>query len=133
MSPEEVKAFVARLLEPMNAARYADYGNEVAAGFTSHGRSETLDLEGFKNLHRKMRQALPDFHLVIEDSFGCGDRIGVRGMLRGTHKGTFMGKEPTGKLIEWRYIALWRLSGGKVVEEWFLVDDIGLRKQLGVL
>lgn len=133
MSPEETKAFVIRFLEPMNTARYADYGNGVAPGFACHGPSETLDVEGLKTLHRKLRQAFPDFHLVIDDAFTCGDRIGVRGMFRGTHKGTFMGKEPTGKLIEWSYISLWRLKDGNVAEEWYLVDEIGLRKQIGVL
>ena len=133
MSPQEARAFVERVFEPVNAGRFEDYNHDVTAGFVSHGPRGDMDSEGMKKLHMMVRSGLPDWHLVVEDAFSCGDRVGVRGTFRGTHRGTFMGKAPTGKLLEWRYIALWRISGGKVAEEWFLDDDLGLQQQLGVI
>ena len=55
--------------------------------------------------------------------------------LHGTHRGSTMpllaGREPTGRPIAWRYLHLWRVVDGLVVEHWAYRDDLGLLAQLG--
>lgn len=41
------------------------------------------------------------------------------------------GREPTGRPIAWRYLHLWRVVDGLVVEHWAYRDDLGLLAQLG--
>src|SRR4051794_40432496 len=43
--------------------------------------------------------ALPDVHHEILDSFGEGDRVVARIVVRGTHGGDLMGIPPTGKTV----------------------------------
>ena len=40
---------------------------------------------------------------------------------------------PTGKAVAVGYIDLWRLEGGRAVENWVQMDLLGLMQQLGVV
>jgi predicted ester cyclase len=44
--------------------------------------------------------AFPDGHEEIQDIVAEGDKVMVRWIFRGTHRGTFMGLPPTGKPVE---------------------------------
>jgi predicted ester cyclase len=60
-----------------------------------------------------------------------GDRIAFRLTLRGTHN-DLAGIAPTGRSMTVSAIVIHRYSGGKCVEEWQSVDEVGLFRQLGV-
>ena len=57
--------------------------------------------------------------------------MATRWTARGTHLGEFQGIQPTGKKITMSAIVFGRCSGGKVEEEWIVLDQMGLMKQLG--
>src|SRR5207248_9468284 len=80
-----------------------------------------------------MRRAFPDFLYSTEEMVADGDKVALRWTARGTHQGPFMGMAPTGKSVSWSGVNFYRLSGGKIVEEWGLVDMLGLLHQLGAL
>jgi predicted ester cyclase len=44
-----------------------------------------------------------------------------------------MGISPTNKRVEWRGINIYRIADGKIIEEWFQEDMLGLMQQLGVV
>jgi predicted ester cyclase len=54
----------------------------------------------------------------------------VRGVDRGTHRGTFMGYPATGRVVTATFIEIFRLEEGKAVEGWVetnvkqLIDQI---------
>jgi len=51
----------------------------------------------------------------------------------GTHRGTFMGVQPTNNELVWTGITIDRISGGKIVESWAKWDMMGMMQQLGVM
>jgi predicted ester cyclase len=76
--------------------------------------------------------ALPDIKLTVEDIFGEGERIFSRTRLQGTNTGEFNGMPPTGKRIDVRWIAA-RVKDGLIVEEWEIVDQLEIMRQLRVI
>jgi len=52
---------------------------------------------------------------------------------RGTHKGDLMGIAPTGKQITITGMVISRHVGGKQVEAWVAMDQLGMLQQMGVV
>jgi predicted ester cyclase len=52
---------------------------------------------------------------------------------RGSHQGELMGLEPTGRPIEVDAISIFRISNGKIAEEWTVWDALGLMQQVGAV
>jgi len=77
-----------------------------------------------------LRDIFPDLHLTVEDRIFGGDRIVARNTWTGTHRGAFLGIEPTGKQVTINTIDIWRVEGGKLAEHWDVIDIAGLQKQL---
>ena len=79
----------------------------------------------------RLRVAFPDADVTLEDILADGDRVAYRLTIRGTHRGVFLGIEPTGRPIAVSFIAIVRVEDGKLVEEWGGLDQSDLRRQLG--
>ena len=75
----------------------------------------------------------PDFHITIEDQIAEGDKVVTRWTFSFTHTVPFLGAAPTGKYISWTGISIYRLEGGKIVEDWDNSDALGLQRQLGLI
>jgi predicted ester cyclase len=69
------------------------------------------------------REAFPDLSVAVEGLMAEGDRVAVRVVTRGTHRGEFQGIAPTGKRVEVRAIDMFRISGSKLVEHWGHAED----------
>ncbi|MCP8315945.1 MAG: ester cyclase, partial [archaeon] len=50
-----------------------------------------------------------------------------------THTGEYRGLAPTGKKTTWEAVCIWRIVDGKIVEMWFVADELDFLKQLGVI
>ena len=90
------------------------------------------DREGYKQAMTDWVAALTDIHGTTEDMVAEGDKVVVRWTFGGTHKGEFMGIAPTGKQVTITGISILRIVGGRIVEEWGEMDNLGLMEQLGV-
>jgi steroid delta-isomerase-like uncharacterized protein len=86
---------------------------------------------GLKAVMGQFFSAFPDMRIVIEQSVGEGDVVCTRGRFEGKHDGDFMGIPATGKQVSVKYMDMWRLDGGKAVENWVQLDMMGLMQQLG--
>jgi predicted ester cyclase len=71
-----------------------------------------------------LRKGFPDIRAEILDQIAEGDKVASRKILRGTHKGEFLGVPPTGKEVAINVTDIVRLRDGKYVEHWGL-SDIG--------
>ena len=78
------------------------------------------------------RIAFPDAHADIQDMLLDGDKVITRFIWHGTHKGEFMGIEPTGKKVAVTIIDILLIKNGKVLERWGVEDNLSLWRQLGV-
>lgn len=91
------------------------------------------DLEGYKQTVTMFRDPFPDIQYTLEDMIAEEDKVATRWTGRGTHKGEFMGVAPTGKQVTITGIQITRHVGGKIVEIWDEMDNLGMMQQLGVI
>lgn len=90
----------------------------------------TEGAEEAKQFIGALRSAFPDLKFTIEHLFGEGDKVIVHVVGPGTHRGKFMGVQPTGKKVILRGTTILRIVDGKVVDRWNITDISGILKQL---
>jgi steroid delta-isomerase-like uncharacterized protein len=78
------------------------------------------------------RSAFPDLRFTIEDMIGERNEVVVHWTVRGTHKGPFLGVQPTNRPCTVSGTSISRIEGGKVVEHWADWNVMTLMEQLGV-
>lgn len=88
--------------------------------------------EALRQYFASVLKAFPDMQRAVEDQFADDCHVVTRWTYTGTHKGTFMGIAPTGKLVIITGISIHLIADGKIVEEWQEWDSLGLMQQLGV-
>jgi steroid delta-isomerase-like uncharacterized protein len=135
MSTEENKALVLRFYEALNKQNLAAILEHHAPDFVWHDAALGIspDRAGVKQFCIALWAAFPDAHYTVEDLIAEGDKVVSRFTVRGTHRGDFTGIPPTGKVVTMTGIAIYRLAGGRRVEEWVNVDLLGLMQQLGAI
>jgi steroid delta-isomerase-like uncharacterized protein len=75
----------------------------------------------------------PDLRFSIEQMLSEGDRVVTQLLMEGTHQGPWLGIPPSGKKMQIRMFTVHRIAQGKIVEDWVLVESLGLFQQLGIL
>jgi len=68
----------------------------------------------------------------VEDLVAEGDKVMSRVSLTGTHSGELEGIPPTGRTFTLSEFTVLRLEEGRIVEEWEILDELGLMHQLGM-
>lgn len=81
----------------------------------------------------RWREAFPDLRMELEEMISEGDLVAARLTLSGTHEGPWAGAPATGKSVRMALMIFFRLEGGKVVELWEADDQLGFRRQLGLI
>lgn len=95
---------------------------------------ETHSAEVLKQQASFIHAVFPDVSVTIEEEIAEGDRVVMRWTQRGTYRGEWeAGIPPTGKSVTWTGISIYRIVGGKIVEERGEEDSQGLLQQVGVL
>jgi steroid delta-isomerase-like uncharacterized protein len=79
------------------------------------------------------RTAFPDLQCTVEDEIREGDQFAAHWTMRGTHKGSFLGNPPTGRPVVVQGIIFARTDNGRIVEDWTLLDQLGILQQLGIV
>ncbi|MFC1969720.1 ester cyclase [Chloroflexota bacterium] len=71
-------------------------------------------------------------NLVITDYFTLaqGDIVAVRWTGRGTSEGNFLILPPTGKMVEYTGVSMYRIEEGKIAEIWEARNTLGIMQQL---
>jgi steroid delta-isomerase-like uncharacterized protein len=78
------------------------------------------------------RSAFPDLRFTIEDMIGERNEVVVHWTVRGTHKGPFLGVQPTNRSCTVSGTSISRMEGGKLIEQWADWNVMTLMEQLGV-
>lgn len=135
MSTEDNKGLVRRIFEDgINQNHPGVIDQLIASSYVNHDiPAPSQGLEGFKMIIGMFRAAFPDMRVTLEEELAEGDKVITRGYFTGTHKGDFQGIPPTGKQVKVKYIDIWRVADGKMVENWVQMDQLGLMQQLGVI
>ena len=132
MSEENV-ALVRKLFDALDAKDKAAVSELVTDDFIAHVAGQPPDVEraGWDERVEMLYTGFPDLVHDYDQWFSEGDSVMLRATLRGTHKGLFMGLEPTGKSIRVEAVGIFKIVDGKVAEEWAILDVAGLNAQIG--
>ena len=118
---KEQDATMAKIMAP-------DY-NRIRGGLVN--LAENAEGQNFPAPGLFLRKALPDRVDVIEDIVADGDRVAMLWRLNATHTGNLFGIPPTGKRIDIYEVGFFRVVNERIVEGWFMCDELGLLIQLG--
>ncbi|OZM71288.1 hypothetical protein CFN78_21080 [Amycolatopsis antarctica] len=78
----------------------------------------------------QMAEAFPDLKTTVADVVATGDRVAVRTIITGTHRGAFHGIEATGRPIEVMSNDFYRVENDRIVEGWIVTDTGTLFSQI---
>ena len=99
-------------------------------------RSPDQELQGrdaLEALFTAYRKGLPDLEASIDDLIESEEKVMISITLSGTHTGELMGIPATGKPLKVHGMVLSRVEDEKIVEEWEILDMLGMFQQLGVV
>jgi predicted ester cyclase len=104
----------------------------ISPDFVCHfiGGLEWKGVDGAKNSILNHKMAFPDWTEEIFDLFADGYKVVKCYKSTGTHKGTFNGIDSTGNEVMIYETSIYRIAGGKIIEQWGFPDELSLRNQL---
>ena len=118
----------------VNSGNLEDIRKVVSENVKDH---DTADIQGkgpqgFIDFFSMMREAFPDFKVDVKHMVTDDENVSFAYTASGTHRGKFMGIEPTEKCFKVRGMQIGRFEDGKLIERWGSTDELGILKQLGV-
>jgi predicted ester cyclase len=136
MTTADNKMVIRRFYEEVMGQGRVEILDEVMdENFVDHGEAFFGSPKGRETLRQGIAAThgiLAGLTVTLEEMIAEGDMVGVRGVMRCTHQGKFVGVAPTGNELTWTGNAIFRLSAGKIAERWFNSDSISIVRQLGV-
>jgi steroid delta-isomerase-like uncharacterized protein len=132
---EEIRQVVLGCWGVANTHDASGFDKYYAQDVVYHGNDgEIRGRENVKAYLQTFMTALPDIRFTIEDIFDEGDRVFSRARLQGTNTGEFNGMAPTGNKVDISWIMnVCRVQDGRIIEEWELLDQLDLVRQLGLV
>ena len=135
MSVSDNEAAVRRWIDGWNA-QDAEVGKDLLSrDFVRHDANlpDVVGAAAQRDFLRGVFGAFPDIHIEVQQLIAQGDSVAVRLLVRGTHRDEFFGIPANGRSISFQSVDTFRLSDGKIVEQWVLMDALGLMQQLGAI
>jgi steroid delta-isomerase-like uncharacterized protein len=129
------KAAMRRILDAFNTGDVTAVDEVASPKLVSHTPKLAIpqDREGLKQQITWMRTHFPDAHFEEEEMIAEGDIVYLRWKMTGTHKGRFLGREPSEKPITQYGTEVCRLQDGKIIEHRDMFDMMGFLDKLGLL
>lgn len=117
--------------EVINRRNLDAIAETYAADYVHHGPGG-VDMEGLdaaRAVAASILAASSDRHAVVERQVAEGDWVVTQFTSSGRHTGVFRGIEPTGKILTAEGICISRIKGGKIAEDWEIVQVSGFQGQ----
>jgi serine phosphatase RsbU (regulator of sigma subunit)/ketosteroid isomerase-like protein len=118
---EKNKALVHRFLEAQAKGNLNVIDEVLTPHFVDHDRlpGQAPDREGYKRAIAEYHAAFSNVRFLVEDQVAEGEKVVTRFIVHATHDlGELMGVAPTGTEVTYKAMAIHRIVGGKIVEEW---------------
>ena len=136
MSAKENLELVHKMYEALNAQDLEAHDKYWTKDMIWHGPPGMGDFHGvdaFKyQLLRPFYKAFPDYHAKNDIEVAEGNWISATGFVTGTHRGDWLGLAATGKPMRMRFSDFWLVRDGRLAENWVMIDQIDVMRQLGV-
>jgi aspartyl-tRNA synthetase len=127
-SAEELRALYARYNDCCNRHDFGSLGLFVAEDV--HVDDKPTGLAAYVAGLEEVVRAFPDYrwelrHLAVEPPL-----LAAHFADSGTHRGTFLGVPPTGRVIRTQEFAFYRVADGRITDVWVTADDLTTLEQL---
>lgn len=133
---EQNKLVVHKYIEAFNRQDTERLGQLVSSAnqsFQFSGMRSSMDWNRTKQFFAAFWSAFPDLSTKIEEIVAEGDKVAIRVINTGTHKGEFQGTSPTGKKVSFGGRDFLTLRDGKIVDQRAGVDMMELMQQIGAI
>lgn len=138
MTPEEQAEATRQVIIRMEEALGAnsnDMGQHFHEDFRwmgNRGCGTKPGLDAFRrNWQLPLRAAFTERDYKTEKFICEGEWASCFGHIEATHSGTFMGIGPTGKRVTIPYMDFWKVTEGRIADNWVSVDFASVLAQLG--
>src|SRR5436305_1797593 len=131
---EQNKAIARRAFEEILSRGRFELAEELyAKDFINHGIRRNASREEDQAALKGWHEAFPDVSITPEKLIAEEDLVTIYWVARGTNTGAGNGLPATGKKAELAGITIWRITEGKIKEEWSAFDQLSMMQQLGLL
>jgi steroid delta-isomerase-like uncharacterized protein len=134
--PMENKHIAQRFMEECwNQGKMDSIRELMASGCTFHDPVFPGLTSGVDNMKRHIetcRSGFPDLKITVDDTIAERNEVVHHWTIRGTHKAPFLGMPPTNRKATVSGTTIYRIEGGKIVEQWADWNLMTLMEQLGV-
>lgn len=132
---DHIRQIVTQYVYATNIGDLDRFDAFVDPNFVDHNAlpGQKPGLAGLKDAYRMFSSAFSDLWYTFEALAADGDIVMGRGVIQGTHTGSFMGIPPTGKVIRWTGTRTFRVHDGKLTEGWIDLDMFGMMLQIGAI
>jgi predicted ester cyclase len=129
------KAAVERMLQAIVSGSESTVRTCVTPNWVNHDPSlpPLRGLEGAAELARLWRTGFSNLKMEIEDSIEMEDKVACRFRVSGTHSGPLMGIPGSGRPVSVVATGIFRISDGKLADNWVNFDALGLLQQIGAV
>ncbi|MEM7277606.1 MAG: ester cyclase [Pseudomonadota bacterium] len=132
----ETQATIEAMVDGLNDHDIDNMGRFFAETFRWIGNAGCGYKDGlveFQNNWQKPFQAAFSEKVCIDEArLYQGEWAAAFGRQEAVHSGEFMGIAATGKRVEIRYMDFWKVSDGRIQDNWVMVDFPYVMRQLGV-
>lgn len=129
-------AAIQRFWQGFNSHNLEIWDEVCTSDFVNHQPglpTPDADLVTTKRMIRQLLlEAFPDMQSIEQELMVDGDKVLTRRLLRGVHRGEFMGIAPTVHEVAVGGVWLAHCHNGKIKEQWVYFDALGLLQQVGV-
>ena len=133
---KKTQEVIESMVDGLNDHRIEDIGEFFSENFRWMGNFGGGTKSGLKefqdNWQKPFQEAFSNKVCIDEARLFMGEWAAAFGRQEAIHTGEFMGIKPTGKKVEIRYMDFWKVSEGKIKDNWVMVDFPFVMKQLGV-
>ena len=133
---KKTQEVIESMIDGLNDHRIEDIGEFFSKNFSWMGNFGCGTKSGLKefqdNWQKPFQEAFSNKVCIDEARLFMGEWAAAFGKQEAIHSGEFMGIKPTGKKVEIRYMDFWKVSEGKIKDNWVMVDFPFVMKQLGV-
>jgi steroid delta-isomerase-like uncharacterized protein len=135
---QELREFVEKYVEALNALDHASIRRshmDNSVSVSVRVTEQRMNPEELCTYQDEYHSAFPDARLTVENIIAdpTHDCVAFQWVARGTHKGRFMGMEPTNIPLTVRGCSVLVIRNGKIVHETSYSDSASLMRQLGML
>lgn len=126
-----IREFIEEQANKDDTSRYEEF---ISPDVLIHGPASGQKIRGIKATQKidvSYIQAYPEKKFTIEEIFCRADKVFVRWICKGRHKGKVKGIYPKKREFTIAGFSIYRVRKGKIVEIWQFWDRLGLLEQIG--